>query len=72
MIEPKHTQAQIETWKLKEEVWAEVAHLPLLEACRETRRRGAEMIDALGLRHLVRDPRMWREPDAEDPDSSAV
>jgi hypothetical protein len=57
MIEAKDSQAQLLTWKLKEEAWAEVAHLPLAEALRERLRRSAESVKALGLDIPVRDPR---------------
>ena len=58
MSEIKESQAQLLTWALKDEAWAEVAHLPLEEALRERRRRSAETVRALGLEHRVRDPRV--------------
>jgi hypothetical protein len=58
MIELKESQAQLLAWELKDEAWAEVAHLPLLEAFRERRRRSAETLRALGFENRVRDPRV--------------
>jgi hypothetical protein len=53
----KDSQAQVETWALKDEAWREVEGLPLAEAFRERRRRSAETMRELGLDGRVRDPR---------------
>lgn len=50
-------EAQLLVWLLKDEAWAEVAHLPLREALRERLRRAEKSAEALGLNVPVRDPR---------------
>lgn len=61
MIEIKESQAQILAWELKDEAWAEVAHLPLDEAIRERLKRSAEVVRALGFEDRIRDPRTGRK-----------
>jgi len=58
----RETNAQIETWDLKDAAWNDVAHLPLVEAFAERRRASRQTVNELGLEDRVRDPRRWKDP----------
>lgn len=58
----KETDAQRETWELKDAAWKDVAHLPLAEAFAERRRASMQTVKELGLEDRVRDPRRWKDP----------
>ncbi len=62
MIELKESQAQSLTWKLKDDAWKEVEHLPLEEAIARRLAISAEAIRELGFEHRVRDPRIHPIP----------
>lgn len=55
------TQADIFARELKEDAWAEVAHLPFKEAVRERIRRADQFFASSGLTLRVADPRALPE-----------
>lgn len=58
------TQADSFTRQLKEDAWAEVAHLPFREAVRERLRVSEEFAASCGLKLRVADPRALPEQEA--------
>ena len=64
-IEVPVCDAQRMVDQIREEMWKEVAHLPLEEAYRVIARRATESVRASGIEYEVRDPRVPR-PDSAD------
>ena len=57
-IQPKgwRDDAMEDLWAIKEQLWAEVANLPLEEALAARARQSNATVEALGLAHLVSKP----------------